>query len=183
MSNLLSSGNTLTLIGVAVLAVAIVIVAVWAARISGRASRADAQVQLLEKRLEHVEEYLARSSKKSLLAQQDEEEAAEVRPARTSSRTRKAGGAGSESGRQPSKQRRSKREMVVPSGAAKPERPSAQAGAARQADRYAARPSMSQDARRRREERHQAQIRRQAEAIVAEHRLSSASFDDMDDDY
>ena len=83
------------------------------------------------------------------------------------------------------KARKSKRDMVVPSGAAKPApetrapRPSVQGGSALSGkDRAPARQSMSQDARRRREERHQAQIRRQAEAIVQEHIRQSGSLDE-----
>lgn len=215
MSNLFSSGNMLMLAGVAVLAVAIVVLAIWTARTSARANSAMTQLRALEKRLRHVEDFLAHHSAKSVSAAESDGEiddddddmsmgasgaSSAMRKVKPIGRTR---GAASSSGmtgrnagapgnvaasRQPSKAktRKSKRDMVVPSGAAKPAPdprgngyPSAQSGGSGSGGaNRTARPSVSQDARRRREERHQAQIRRQAEAIVQEHIRQSGSLEE-----
>lgn len=177
MANIFASGNGLTLIGVIVLALATVIVAVWTARTSSRTAKLHAQVEALEKRLGHVEEYLSSSSRMSVLDDGDDDEDEPME--RSGGRTR--GGSGSRAAnreratgrsndRQASKTRRSKRDMVVPSGAAKSAaRPTARTPQPRAEDPFSSRQSMSHDARRRREERHQAQMRQRAQAIVQEH--------------
>lgn len=212
MSNLLSSGNVLMLAGVVVLAVIMVILAIWVARTSGRVSNAVAQMNMLDKRLKHVEDFLSHHSARAVDDVDDDYEDEDIARGADAGRTTRSTGrvrsvsrgssastsagmtstsaglsaVGAASRQKPkAKARKSKRDMVVPSGAAKPApetraaRPSVQGGSALGGkDRAPARQSMSQDARRRREERHQAQIRRQAEAIVQEHIRQSGSLDE-----
>lgn len=62
MQNLLSSPNSLMLIGVGVLAVIIIVVAIWVARVSSKANRLRGQLEMMDHRLTHVEDYLVKRS-------------------------------------------------------------------------------------------------------------------------
>ena len=183
MSNILSSSNTLILVGVGILAVLVIFLAVWLARVNSRASKDRATVEALEQRLAHVEDYLSRASHDTaprLADEGDEAPKPKVKAAsarKTPGRSRQAG-AGRQSDDAQEKPRRSKKQPVLPYGQAKASadevyggvRPAAAAAQQQAAVRPAEldRQSVTRDARRRREERRQEQMRRQAQSIVQE---------------
>lgn len=190
MSNILSSSNTLILVGVGILAVLVIFLAVWLARMNSRASKDRATVEALEQRLAHVEDYLSRASHDTaprIADEGDEAPKPKVKAAsarKTPGRSRQAG-AGRQSDDAQEKPRRSKKQPVIPYGQAKASADEVYGGvrsvAAAAQQQAAVRPaeldrqSVTRDARRRREERRQEQMRRQAQSIVQEMQQSGTS--------
>lgn len=183
MSNLFASSNLLVLIGVGILAVLVIFLAVWLARVNSRASKERAKVEALEQRLAHVEDYLSRTSQHEAPVRPAEEtlESAKTRPvpARKAPARTKSAAPARQPEEAPEKTRRSKKQPVIPYGQAKasadevyggggarPAAPAQRQAAPRVAE--ADRQSITRDARRRREERRQEQMRRQAQNIVQE---------------
>lgn len=188
MSNLFASSNSLVLIGVGILAVLVIFLAVWLARVNSRASKERAKVEALEQRLAHVEDYLSRTSQHEAPARPAEEplESAKTRPvpARKAPARTKSAAPARQQDDAPEKARRSKKQPVIPYGQAKASADEVYGGggvrsaapAQRQAVSRSAeadRQSITRDARRRREERRQEQMRRQAQNIVQEMQQSS----------
>ncbi|WP_165252764.1 hypothetical protein [Adlercreutzia sp. ZJ304] len=200
MSNLLSSQNVFILAGVGILAVLIVILAIWLVVISVRASKERAKAEIMEQRLAHVEDYLSHMSKRDMIpinSGEDEPissanltQAKAAKPASRVSPSKQSAAARTNESRE-TKSRRLKRQPVIPYGEAKPSTNEVHSAAktvpsapvslseseANPPVRSApvapqGRQSIKHDTRRRREERRQDQVRRRAESIVQEHTRS-----------
>lgn len=134
MSSLFSSPNSLVLIGVGILAVLIIFLAIWLARVSSRAAKERAKVEAIEQRLAHIEDYLSRVSRSDLAPGRadDEERPKTVNPVATGaavggvkpvskpkSKPGSSGASRHSDEREAKQSRRSKRQPVIPYGEAK----------------------------------------------------------------